>query len=475
MLVNEKKITLFTIEGEVLDMKIDGPYDTARLAEDLGPQLNGTNSVEVDLKSYLTMAKALNAVNDEEGVFITTMIDGKEVQGIFYPQKVQVSVKHEEKEVLIPKVEKLTKHMNRAADENSPAVRNFLRRLAPVAKNRLHSAEDLMDFIERSELPLTNDGRIIGYKRVNRSGHKFVDCHSGKIEQQLGSRVWMDAEKVDPSRTNSCSNGLHVANLGYLRSFGGTHTLIVLVDPADFIAVPRGETNKCRVSSYDIIGVMSARSQEIVNQGAHVEGDHTLESIIKAAVEGTHVQPFETIKVGDRCVLEHLPITEPLKDVIECETAGPDTKESSGKSLNTDQAQEVKEKDILKMAKNAKATSTGKNPWDSAPAEVITVFEEMRAGIKSKSQIAADNGTSTRSMGRWADKYDFEGYVKFKENTSNMTVAEKAQYLFKQWKAAKTEETLNTLVMFKKARKKGWASLGFSPSQEREILKAISA
>ena len=254
-LVSDTKITLFTMTGEVLDMKLDGPYDTTRLSEYLVPKITGTSAVEINLNDYLAVSDALTSEYMEESVAITHIIDGQEVQGIFYPQKMKVAVEHEGEKVVIPQVEKLTKHIKRASDENSPSVRNFLRRLAPVVKERRHSAEDLMAFIERSDLPLTNDGRIIGYKRVAQGkNNDFVDCHSYQITQNVGDRVWMDIDGVDPSRNNSCSHGLHVANLGYLRHFSGSHTLIVLVDPENFIAVPHRETNKCRVCSYDVIG-----------------------------------------------------------------------------------------------------------------------------------------------------------------------------------------------------------------------------
>jgi hypothetical protein len=221
MLAAEEKITLFTVMGEVLELQADGPHDTSKIAEVLTPKLNGGNVVELDLNDYLNIQAAIVPEGYEsEGMIVTQIIDGKEVQGIFFPSSVAVQVQYEGEEVTIPKVEKLQKHAQRANAEKSPAVRNFLRRMAPVAKNRLHSAEDLMDFIERSDLPLTQDGMIIGYKKVNKNEDgKFVDVHSGKVAQQVGSRVWMDVEMVDPSRTNSCSNGLHVANLGYLSGF----------------------------------------------------------------------------------------------------------------------------------------------------------------------------------------------------------------------------------------------------------------
>lgn len=471
MLASANKTTLYTESGEVLELKNDGPHDLTRLSRKLLGSLKGTNSVPIDLNDYLTIKTAIVPEGyQQEGIMVTQMVNGQEVQGIFYPSKVQVAVQHEGREVVIPDVEKLQKHAIRANADNSPAVRNFLRRMATVVESRLHSAEDLMNFIERSELPLTNDGLIIGYKKVKQGKEPgtFVDCHTGNIVQSVGSRVWMTVEDVDPSRYRSCSNGLHVANLGYLNGFGGSHTLIVLVDPANFIAVPEGENDKCRVCSYDIIGVMTARGHEMVNSGSFVKRDQTFKSLIQDAVAGRHIQPTEAVEVKDRQVASRLPIeadSAVSATALPLEEVNAETKESSGKSLKTDKPlpKKPKQKDILKMAKDK--TFKSRNVWDQAPPEVIKVFEDLRQEKGSKTAIAALHGTSTRSIGRWQDKYDYEGYVKFK--AGNLTVAEQARLFFNQG-------AFDALAAFKKAKKKSYSALGFTSKEEKQILTATA-
>lgn len=467
MLASEKNIMLITVEGDVLDMKIDGPYDTTAIAEFLTPKLDGKSVVQIDLTQYLAISKAIVPEGFEDsGIIVTQEINGQQVQGIFYPQKVSVAVQHEGREVVIPNVENLEKHAIRAAADNSPAVRNFLRRLAPVVESRLHSAEDLMQFIKRSELPLTNDGRIIGYKKVNQLANgMFVDVHSGQIEQQVGSHVWMDVNAVDPNRNRSCSHGLHVANIGYLGGFGGSHILIVLVDPANFIAVPHGETNKCRVCAYDIIGVMTARAKEMVDSGSFVTGEQTFKSVISDAVAGKAIQPFEAVQVGTKKVLSRVAIKGREIPALALEESKPDIQPPSGESLNTDATPEKTKKDIVQMGKTAKASSTGTMPWDSAPKDVIAVFEDLRLEKGSKSAIAVLHNTSTRTMGRWAEKYDYDGYVASK--ASDMTVGERARMLFNQG-------AFEALAAFKKAKKKSYNALGFTAKEEQQILSATS-
>lgn len=466
MLASESKIMLITAKGEVLDMKNNGPYDTAGIAEYLTPKLDGKSIIELDLNDFMTIGKAIVPPGFEDsGIIVTHTIDGKQVQGIFYPQKVSVAVQHEGETVVIPKVEKLERHANRANAEQSPAVRNFLRRLAPVAKDRLHSAEDLMDFIERSDLPLTNDGLIIGYKKVNQKANgMFVDVHSGQIEQQVGSHVWMDVTAVDPDRNRSCSHGLHVANLGYLKGFGGSHTLIVLVDPANFIAVPHNETNKARVCAYDVIGVMTASAHKMVDSGAFVTGEQTFKSVIQDAVMGRAIKPFEAVQVGTKKVLSRVAIKGREIPAVALEEAKPDI-QPSGESLNTDVIPAKEKKDIVKMAKTSQKAASGQMPWDDAPKEVIAVFEDLRLEKGSKSAIAALHNTSTRTMGRWAEKYDYDGYVKSKE--ANLTVAERARLMFNQG-------AFEALDAFKRAKKKSYAALGFTATEEKQITAALA-
>ena len=464
LLASETQLTMFTEQGEALVVPIDGPHDTARLSADLTPQLTGDNVVEIDFNDYLIINTAIPPEYEETGQLITRVIDGVEVQGIFFPKKIEVVAKVEDEEVVIPAVEALTGHAKRSARENSPAVAEFMLRVGKVAKDRRHSAEDLMSFISKSEMPLTNDGRIIAYKRVNKRGNDFVDCHSGTIIQNVGCRVWMDIDGVDPDRNRSCSHGLHVANLGYLGGFTGSHTLMVLVNPEDFIAVPHGEDTKARVMSYDVVGVLSGTSHEVVCSGSSDDAAD-FESLIKDLVEGRIVSMTTSIKVGKRCMLEKLPITDTVLE----EPASKPVAESSGKSLAKDPKEDGK--GVVNMARTMKRSASSNAAWNDAPKEVIAAFDMMRVGNLTKSAIAAKVGTSTRSLGRWADKYDYDGYVASK--AANMTIKERTVHMYEQWLAG--EVKLADLLSFKKARKKGWLSLGLTAKQEAKIVKAVNA
>ena len=59
---------------------------------------------------------------------------------------------------------------------------------------------------------------------------------------------------MDDDRDHSCSFGLHVGSLDYAKSFSNGRVLIVKINPADVVSIPKDcSCQKCRVSKYKII------------------------------------------------------------------------------------------------------------------------------------------------------------------------------------------------------------------------------
>jgi len=471
MLASDKKTTLFTSDGEVIDMLVDGPYNTAAIADFLTPRLTGTRSVDIDLSEFLAVKFAENLKElAEAGIEMTQIIDGKTVQGVFYPMVSSVVVTVGPDKVVIPHVDNLQAHMARAAQDGSPSVTNFFKRLAPIIQARKHSGEDLMKFIKKSEMPLTNTGRIIAYKRVTSVCEEpgyVVDTYSKRIKQRVGSRVTMPVDMVDPSRHKSCSTGLHVANLGYLGGFSGDKTLIVLVDPENFIAVPSGEDTKARVCSYDIIGMMSANSHQAVNRGNHISGDQTFEQLIIDAVEGRSIIPFEEIFVGTKeitkvSLLDQLPTESPV-------SKNPTT----GKSLEEDPKDEARKSNPEVFTKTRAAKAKIIHPeTDGIPPNIHSAFLMLLNG-QTKAAVAQAFETSTRSIGRWMEKHDFDSFEETQKNATDSKVAEdtggkatirdQARMFFDAGSYAKLWE-------FKTKKKKSWLALGFTGHEENVIV-----
>jgi len=133
----------------------------------------------------------------------------------------------------------------------SPMV-NFLARLKDNPSRT--AQQELYDFLEAGDLPITPDGCFLAYKSVR---NDYKDYHSGTFDNSVGAICEMPRGEVCDNRDITCSYGLHFAQLSYAESFGGgnSHLMVLKVDPADVVSIPRDYNNtKGRCSRYEVIG-----------------------------------------------------------------------------------------------------------------------------------------------------------------------------------------------------------------------------
>ena len=145
---------------------------------------------------------------------------------------------------------------------NSPKVLG--RFAARLMKNPSASARSqLFAWLAAEGFTLTKDGLIVGYKGVTEdyrsvhSGREQVsvvaqdgttEIHQGHIPYPVGSTVTMERRLVNDDRNQGCSVGLHVGTYHYASGWGHT-VLLVLVDPADVVSIPKDCNNhKMRVT-----------------------------------------------------------------------------------------------------------------------------------------------------------------------------------------------------------------------------------
>lgn len=203
---------------------------------------------------------------------------------------------------IIPGVENLKDQFGHAAKLGSTiGVENFLKRLGDVIDKRGHSVADLLKFMEKGDLPIADDGSIVAYKVLQtRGSHKdeFVDCHTGQVIQKVGSYVFMNEKLVDHDRRRDCSNGLHIARRGYLRSFGGNIIVICKIAPEEVIAVPEYNPNKVRVSGYHILGKIPAEEHQNLRDNKAMTENTEAGKLLTSALRGTHIGKIETVEIG---------------------------------------------------------------------------------------------------------------------------------------------------------------------------------
>lgn len=123
------------------------------------------------------------------------------------------------------------------------------------------AVNELFQFLEKNDHPLTENGNFIAYKRVLGN---FKDIHSGTFDNSVGKTVEVPRNQVDENSSVTCSYGLHVANWNYAHTqfaSGNKETDVMLeveVNPADVVAIPADyNQSKMRVCRYKVLGVVT--------------------------------------------------------------------------------------------------------------------------------------------------------------------------------------------------------------------------
>lgn len=119
-----------------------------------------------------------------------------------------------------------------------------------------YAINELYEFLEKNNLPITEDGCFLAYKKVR---NDYFDIHSGTMNNSVGNVVKIDRTVVDPNRNNECSVGLHFCSKEYLPHFGSNncsddHVLIVKINPKDVVSFPRDyNLSKGRCCEYTVM------------------------------------------------------------------------------------------------------------------------------------------------------------------------------------------------------------------------------
>ncbi|APD19135.1 ribosomal L7/L12 C-terminal domain protein [Pectobacterium phage A38] len=333
---------------------------------------------------------------------------------------------------IIPEAQHLGNQLKAATTlKDFTGFQKFLERLGTVVNKRRFSVEDLMKFMKHGDLPIADDGSIVIYKRLTKSGKDkqgrdiYVDVYSRCVTQRVGSRVFMDESLVDPDRRQDCSNGLHVAALSYLRSFYGEITIIGKVAPEDVIAVPEYSNNKMRVAGYDILAVLDKGQTATVNNGGKLSNVKGGAELLNAVLRGKHIKIDQTVQIGGAQGTK-LTITD-LEDVDS--TVAP-----------------LQPEDIRNTNLDIPDAEGAIPPEPSKPV--------LPADLKPVKDAPANKVENLTPV---------EPKV---ENVKKETKAQTAQRLYDEFKGAATSTTAGTkaaeLLAFKKSSKKSWTALGLS-------------
>lgn len=116
------------------------------------------------------------------------------------------------------------------------------------------AVDELFGFIEACDLPITEDGHFLAYKRVRED---YLDVYSGTMDNSVGKIVEMERNLVDEDKSRTCSAGLHFCSYEYLKHFSGERIVVVKINPADVVAIPIDYNNsKGRTCRYEVVEEM---------------------------------------------------------------------------------------------------------------------------------------------------------------------------------------------------------------------------
>ncbi|OHU46138.1 hypothetical protein BKG82_28590 [Mycobacteroides chelonae] len=251
-LIDQQSIIVVEGPARVLIAASDPTYEAVRryVVDEHGSDFEVVRDL---MDTYRTGVKAATA----EAV---TVVDGDTKDGEAEPYRIVHGDPVEE--VVLDAAIRLT---NKAAD--LAPLGAFLRRLernpSPASRSQLFG------WLKAGGFTVTTDGLIVGYKSVRSDGRSAhagrepvtvvhqdgaVETVSGHVPYPVGATVWMARDLVDDDRDSPCSVGLHVGTFGYARGFS-ERMLVVLVDPADVVAVPRDSSGqKMRVCRLVVAG-----------------------------------------------------------------------------------------------------------------------------------------------------------------------------------------------------------------------------
>lgn len=185
--------------------------------------------------------------------------------------------------------------------------RKFVARI--YANPSIASREELGLFLMNADLPITEDGCFLAYKKVTSD---YKDCHTRQFDNSVGQLLTMPRDEVDDNRHNTCSRGFHFCSRSYLSCFGGSRVMVVKIDPADVVSIPTDYNfAKGRTWRYEVVAELTQanldeieRLEGIVARPEH-QGQHDFGEVETDDID------FDTEETDRPDLVESVSVDEP--------------------------------------------------------------------------------------------------------------------------------------------------------------------
>jgi len=160
------------------------------------------------------------------------------------------------------------------------AMENFMVNLMDNPSYR--AVTELYSFLEVGNLPITPDGHFLAYKKVRED---YTDCHTGKMDNSVGTIVSMARNEVNENKDETCSTGLHFCSYEYLNAFGGQRVVVLKINPRDVVSIPADYNNsKGRCCKYEVLREIEYAND--IREDDRIEGMVDYSEEMPAGVEG---------------------------------------------------------------------------------------------------------------------------------------------------------------------------------------------
>lgn len=133
--------------------------------------------------------------------------------------------------------------------------------------------DELYDWLAGCKLPITDDGRLTGYKRVRRD---YKDQYTGTIDNSPGQIVFMRRSDVCTDRTQTCAQGLHFCSVAYLPNYPGDRVMELVINPRDIVSIPNDSNfTKGRTWQYEVVREVPADQIHKIDMGIDISDYQT--------------------------------------------------------------------------------------------------------------------------------------------------------------------------------------------------------
>lgn len=243
--IQPKSVTVHFVDGDALTIPAEHKnFDAVR-------QAISEKRPASDIKTLMDMVGS--TVREMEAVTTSGFVKADR-NGVTYKGK----------EIHGSVVERIKEHIAEGLD-TAPLIA-FLEKL--LLNHRREAVLSLFDFLDANNIPLTEDGDFVVYKKVRTD---YRDIFSGTFDNSVGAKPRVEPWEVEADRNVTCAKGLHVCSRQYLPHFGGSsgsRVVICKVNPADVVAVPNDYNNsKMRLCGYEVIGeIDSVKVAELLDQ-----------------------------------------------------------------------------------------------------------------------------------------------------------------------------------------------------------------